>query len=306
MNSMLSPIVLFVYNRPLHTEQTIEALKKNELADKSDLFIYSDGPKVENDENVLKVREYIKTIDGFKSVTIIERDHNLGLAGSIISGVTEIVNKYGKVIVLEDDLVTSEFFLKFMNDALNHYENVEKVVCVSGFVPEIDMLPETFFLKGADCWGWGTWKRGWILFEKNGEVLLSGLKEKKMLREFDINGQSPRSAMLRDQISGKVDSWAIRWLASAYLNEKFCLYPGKTLINNIGLDGSGVNSRTVEECIPGVTGNPVKVEKIIVEECRYAKKKIEERSIEWNTHKNKGLLPYKIKIMIRKVFRVLQ
>ncbi len=305
MNKHLSPIVLFVYNRPWHTEQTVVALKKNELAAESDLFIFSDGPKFENDENVKKVREYIKTIDEFKSVTIIEREKNLGLANSVIAGVTEIINKFGKVIVLEDDLITSKYFIKFMNDALVQYLNKEKVVCVSGFVPEIKNLPQTFFLKGADCWGWGTWVRGWNLFEKNGEMLLYGLKKKKMLKEFDINGLSPRSIMLRNQIAGKIDSWAIRWLASAYVNEKFCLYPGKTLIKNIGLDGSGINSSIVEEYIPILSDSPVKVENIIIEECIYAKKKIEEMSIEWNTSINKRSVLYKMKMLISKVLRVL-
>jgi GT2 family glycosyltransferase len=114
-----APIALFVYNRPWHTRQTVEALKKNELASESELFIYSDAPKNgKAKEKVKEVREYIKTIDGFKKVTIIERENNWGLADSIIDGVTKIVNEYGKIIVLEDDLVTSPYFLKFMNEAL--------------------------------------------------------------------------------------------------------------------------------------------------------------------------------------------
>jgi len=164
---VLAPIVLFVYNRPWHMRQTIEALQKNELAEVSELFIFSDGPKSEADkEKVLEVREYIKTIPGFKSVTLIKRERNIGLAQSIITGVTDVINRYGRIIVLEDDMVTSPYFLKFMNEALEFYKDAEKVVCVHGYIYPIEAkLPETFFLRGADCWGWATWKRGWDLFD---------------------------------------------------------------------------------------------------------------------------------------------
>ena len=149
--SNLAPIVLFVYNRPWHTAQTVEALQKNTLADKSELFIYSDAAK--NSEVALyvkKVREYIRNISGFRKVTIMEREKNWGLANSIIDGVTTIVNKYGKIIVLEDDLVTSPYFLRFMNEALEMYENEESVASIHGYIYPIEGLPETFFIRGAD------------------------------------------------------------------------------------------------------------------------------------------------------------
>ncbi|HRU00618.1 MAG TPA: glycosyltransferase, partial [Victivallales bacterium] len=195
----LAPIALFVYNRPWHTRQTVTALQNNELAAESELVVFSDGPKVEknkektknNEEKVKEVRDYIKSINGFKTVKIIERTQNLGLANSIISGVTEIVNQYGKIIVLEDDLVTSPHFLRFMNEALDLYEKEEDVISIHGYVYPIPDLPETFFLKGADCWGWATWKRGWDLFEPDGKKLLRELKEKKLLKRFDFNGTYP-------------------------------------------------------------------------------------------------------------------
>ena len=148
------PIILFVYNRPWHTRQTVKALQKNELAGRSDLFIFSDGPKDEQTEKaVQKVREYIHTIDGFQTVTIREREENWGLANSIIDGVTQIVNEYGRVIVLEDDLMTSPFFLRYMNDALNLYECEEKVISIHGYIyPLSEKLPSTFFLRGTDYW----------------------------------------------------------------------------------------------------------------------------------------------------------
>jgi len=240
---MLAPIVLFVYNRPEHARRTVEALQKNDLADKSDLIIFSDGPKGNGDiEKVNDVRSYLKTISGFKSVEIIERTENLGLAKSIINGVTEIVNKYGKIVVLEDDLVTSPYFLKYMNDSLEIYENDDKVISIHGYVyPVRGFLPDTFFLRGADCWGWGTWKRGWDLFERDGQKLLKELRRSKLEKFFDVGGY-PYVKMLENQIIGLNDSWAIRWRASAFLNNKYTLYPGKSLVKNIGFDSSGANS----------------------------------------------------------------
>ena len=166
----LAPIVLFVYNRPLHTKQTIEALQKNELAKESELFIYSDAPKSsEVQSDVDEIREYIKSINGFKKVTIVERDENWGLANSIIDGVTKIVNEYGKIIVLEDDLVTSPYFLRFMNDSLARYETEERVWHISGYSQPFNKLniKEHFFIKPTTCWGWGTWLNRWNFFKKD-------------------------------------------------------------------------------------------------------------------------------------------
>jgi hypothetical protein len=271
-------MVLFVYNRPWHTRQTIKALQKNELADRSDLFIYSDSPKNEQTEKaVKKVREYIHTIDGFKTITIREREKNLGLAGSIIDGVTAIVNEYGRLIVLEDDLVTSPFFLRYMNDALILYENEEKVISIHGYIyPLSEKLPSTFFLRGADCWGWATWKRGWDLFEEDGQKLLNELEEKKLTRLLDFNRTYNYTQMLRDQIAGKNDSWAVRWLVSAFLRERLTLYPGISLIRNIGLDGIGTHCGTSDAFDVKIAQEPISVQPIDIVENAKAKKIIED------------------------------
>ena len=272
----LSPIVLFVYNRPWHTRQTIKALQNNELADQSDLFIYSDGPKEEQAKNKVKeVRNYIHTVHGCKTVTIREREKNMGLASSIIDGVTAVVNEYERVIVLEDDLVTSPFFLRYMNDALNLYECEEKVISIHGYIyPLSEKLPSTFFLRSADCWGWATWKRGWDLFEGDGQKLLNELEEKKLTRLFDFNGAYGYTQMLRDQIAGKNDSWAIRWYASAFLADKLTLYPGKSLVNNIGHDDSGVHCGKSNRLDVDVTQHPITINNIDVIESVYAYRKI--------------------------------
>jgi len=255
----LSPIVLFVYNRPWHTRQTVEALKKNKLAQASELIIFSDGFKNEADKiKVDEIRKYLKSINGFKTVKIVEKDKNYGLAKSIISGVTEIVNNYGKIIVLEDDLITSPYFLKYMNDALDFYKDNQAVISISGYAyPVKTELPETFFLKGADCWGWATWKRGWDLFETNGKKLLGEIVNKKLSREFDYDNAYPYTKMLKDQIGGRVDSWAIRWHASAFVKNKLTLYPGKSLVKNIGFDSSGTHCSGSTKYDTAISKNPI-------------------------------------------------
>ena len=198
---ILAPIVIFTFNRPIHTQQTIEALKKNQYADESDLIVFSDASKNDGTkEGVEETRLYLKTITGFKSVRIIEREKNFGLAINIVDGVTSVINEFGKIIVLEDDLLTSPYFLKYMNEAMNIYENEEDVISVNGYIyPLKKKLPESFFIRGADCLGWGTWKRGWDLFEKDGQSLLSEIKKKGLKKEFDFSGSYNYTKMLEKQ-----------------------------------------------------------------------------------------------------------
>ena len=264
----LAPIALFVYNRLDHTEQTVSALKRNLLAEESDLFVFSDAPKnSSSDEKVKAVRGFISSTTGFKSLTIVERPHNLGLANSIIDGVTNLCNEYGQVIVLEDDIVTSPYFLKYMNDGLDYYRDEERVISIHGYIyPVKAKLPETFFLRGADCWGWATWKRGWDIFEPNGEKLLGQLKQRKLEKQFNFDGSYDYVRMLKDQILKKNDSWAIRWHASAFLNDRLTLYSGKSLVNNIGNDSSGTHSGSTYEYDVILNNNPVEIKQILIME----------------------------------------
>jgi len=273
----LAPITLFVYKRVDHLIKTVAALKNNDLATESELIIFSDGPKGKFDSDKVKeVREYIKKIDGFKRLQIIEREKNFGLANNIIEGVTEVVNNYGRIIVLEDDLVISPYFLRFMNSALNIYEKENRVISIHGYVYNIKGLPETFFLRGADCWGWATWKRGWDLFEKDGEKLLTELKKKKLTREFDFNGGYPYTKMLEKHIKGKNDSWAIRWYASAFLKEMLTLYPGKSYVQHIGYDYNSSNARFRTKFLDTeIKKDFTDIEKIEIKENIEARRKIE-------------------------------
>lgn len=241
----LAPIGLFTYNRLDHTRQTVEALQKNDLAAKSELFIYSDGAKNSaGAESVQAVREYLKTISGFKNVEIIERDTNWGLADSIVDGVTNVVNKFGKVIVLEDDILTSPYFLQYMNNALDLYERDENVMHINGYSYPINTtdLPSTFFANPVSCWGWATWDDAWSALETDATTLLQKLTEKKKLRELDLDGSFRFSSTLRANIKGTQRTWAIKWYSSVLLRNGLALYPNKSLTQNIGQDGTGTHT----------------------------------------------------------------
>jgi hypothetical protein len=263
----LAPIALFVYNRLDHTQRTIESLQANHLAKKSDLIIFSDGSKNESHaEGVATVRNFLMTISGFNSVNIIEREFNLGLANSIIGGVTEILKQHDRVIVMEDDLVTSPYFLTYMNDGLEVYAHDERVVSIHGYVYPIEkQLPETFFMRGSDCWGWATWRRGWTYFNPDGRYLLDELERRRLIYEFDLNGSYGFSDMLKGQIAGKNNSWAIRWHASTFLANKLTLYSGRSLVHNIGNDDSGTHCGSNSSFDVNVSISPIKVGNIIVE-----------------------------------------
>ena len=232
-----APIVLFVYKRPEETKKVIDALSANEGAAESCLIVYADGPKNESERaKCEEVRNIVRSTSGFASVTLHESEKNNGLANSVIRGVSETVEKFGKVIVLEDDLVTSRYFLRFMNEALEKYENDDRVCCIHAFSyptkhPEI----QTFLHRGADCWGWATWKKGWDLFEKDPQKLYDEIIARKLKKEFDRNNAFPYTKMLKDQADGKIDSWAIRWYASAFLADKYMLQSNVMLIENIGI-----------------------------------------------------------------------
>lgn len=240
---MIAPVLLFVYNRPEHVRRTIEALQHNTLAAESPLFIYSDAARDASQEQaVAEVRRFIHTVTGFATITIIERSENWGLARSIIDGVTTQINRYGRVIVLEDDLITAPYFLQFMNDALECYKDEPRVGHIQGCdFTQDPSLPDTFLIKWTGSWGWATWKRAWQYFNPDGKALLAELERRKLTYTFDFNGKYGYTRMLRRQIEGKNNSWAIRWNASLFLKDMLSLNVGKSLVQNEGFDGSGTN-----------------------------------------------------------------
>lgn len=250
-NNPIAPIIVFVYNRPEHARSTLKAIAKNELASQSVLFIYADGPKSnatqEQIQKINKTREVIRKQQWCKEVYIIESDHNKGLAKSIISGVTEIVNNYGKVIVLEDDIVTSRGFLTYMNEALELYEKDEKVMHVSGYMyPHHKNLPETFFFNVPLCWGWATWSRAWKYFISDSKHLFDHFEKSGSWKQFNAFGGKVLQRQLERNIDGRLNTWFVKWHASVMIREGLTLYPRKSLIENIGYDSTGMHGEMSE------------------------------------------------------------
>lgn len=238
-----APILLFAYNRPTHLRNTLDALKRNPGASDSQLFVYSDAARTADDQEAVdEVRRMLRNVDGFKTVEVVERKENWGLARNVIDGVGTIVERFGRVIVLEDDLVTAPGFLAFMNNALETYKDEPRV----GHIQACDFtkdasLPDTFLIKWTGSWGWATWKRAWAHFNPDGKALLKELEDRKLTYRFDFNGRYGYTRMLRRQIEGKNNSWAIRWNASLFLADILSLNVGRSLVQNEGFDGSGTN-----------------------------------------------------------------
>jgi hypothetical protein len=245
----------------------------NPEAAESDLIIYSDAPRSPAVAvRVQQVRDYCRDLQGFSSIRLIESATNRGLSGSIIGGVTETLAKYEKAIIIEDDLVLSPHFLRFMNDGLTTYCDDDLVASIHGYCyPVRQSLPETFFLRGADCWGWAVWRRSWRLFQPDGAVLLQELESRDLTRRFDLGGAMGFTQMLRDQIAGRNDSWAIRWHASCFLKGCMTLYPGRSMVANVGLDGSGVHCGADGNLVADVSLLPVKVDRLPISEDQTAR-----------------------------------
>lgn len=241
--SRYAPIVLFVYNRTDHTRKTIESLKNNSLSKESELIIYSDGPKNQHDEEDVKtLRDYINSIKGFKKIQIIESKTNKGLANSIISGVSEVISNYGKVIILEDDLIFSSNFLDYMNYALDFYENNKNIWSISGYTPPIviqeDYQEDIFVTKRSWSWGWATWLDRWNLIDWDIKDYNEFSKNKKKINDFNRYGND-LAPMLHDQMNCRIDSWAIRWCYNQFKNNMYTIYATKSFVRNIGFDFSG-------------------------------------------------------------------
>lgn len=246
MNSPLAPIALFVYNRPQHTLQTLDALAKNDLAKDSVLYVFFDGPKENTGSNELLKREtlldVINSRQWCKEVHIIQREKNIGLAKNIVSGISEVLEKHDSVIVLEDDIVTSKGFLTYMNDALRVYENEHAVMHISGYMfPVKGKLPETFFYRQTSCWGWATWKRAWKHYNNNALDLMHRAYALPYFSEIDIDGTNQFVEQLENNISGGLKTWAVKWQFSVFIQNGLCLHPGKSMVQNIGMDNSGEN-----------------------------------------------------------------
>lgn len=262
---ILTPVILFVYSRPWHTQQTVEALRKNDLATESELFIFADGPKAnateEQKERIRQVREYIHNIDGFKKVTLQKSEQNIGCADSIIQGISSVFERYDKVIVIEDDIVTSKCFLRFMNESLDFFENDDRIFSVSGYTfPSKTMnIPESYkkdiylsYRHGS--WGWGTWKNRWNSVDWEIRDFKEFSENIELQNAFNRGG-ADMGGMLKDQMEGNIDAWDIRFDYSLFKQNKFNVRPVKSLVTNVGLDSSGTHTGADEKLITTLDDN---------------------------------------------------
>jgi hypothetical protein len=280
----IAPIALFAFNRPDHLGTTLKALGQNELAGDTELTIFCDGPRSDDDlDAVAAVRRVAASAEGFKQVNVVAREENMGLAVSVMTGVTAMLDANDTVIVVEDDLVTSPCFLKFMNEALNTYSNDERVISVCGYsYPVPEKLPETYFLGGAHCWGWATWRRGWDLFEADAKPLLEALEnDDNLLYEYDRAGSYPHAQYLLWTTFGQGDSWALRWMASAVVNGKLTLYPGRSLVANTGMDSSGTHESELDVYDTNVAQDMPRIGDIEVCENPRARRALRSFHVKW-------------------------
>jgi FkbM family methyltransferase len=266
-----APIALFAYRRPDHLARTIAALAGNDEAKHSPLYVFCDAARDEQSRaDVARVKELADRIEGFASVEIVLRPSNYGLARNIMEGVTQVLDRHDRIVVVEDDVLVSPHFLRFMNDALSTYADEPRVGSVTGYCyPSDAALPETFFIRGADCWGWATWRDRWRSFDRDGPRLLRELDRRGLSHVFDFDGAMGYRAMLVDQIAGRNDSWAVRWHASCFLRGLLILYPGRSLVRNIGNDGTGTHAIEATAVYDGLfSAEPVPVERIPAVESR--------------------------------------
>tara|TARA_B100000768_G_scaffold172192_1_gene180208 strand:+ start:56 stop:961 length:906 start_codon:yes stop_codon:yes gene_type:complete len=247
----LAPIVLFVYNRPNHTKRTIEYLRNNNLANLSELFIFSDSAKNTTDKNkVNEVRSIIKNISGFKKVEIVKRKKNYGLSKNIICGINKIFKTYKSAIILEDDIETSKYFLIFMNKALLKYEKNKNIWHISGWNYPIEqkvkkkIKDEIFFWKIMNCWGWATWRNRWKYYKKNPNELIKNWNKEK-IKKFNLEGNYNFWMQVQNNYKKISNTWAIFWMTTIFEKNGYCLNPVSSYVFNSGNDNSGENTSDI-------------------------------------------------------------
>lgn len=312
----ISPVVLFVYNRPEHTRETLKALSCAEFADLTKLYIYSDGPKNQCSEEeinkIKEVRDIIREKKWCGEVFIIESEKNKGLADSIINGVTEVINVYGKIIVLEDDIKVSKGFLRYCNEALQIYCGDERVMHISASMYDVEVSEgkETFFLKVLSCHGWATWKRAWEKFSNDAlDHYTYFHSDQKRLYDFDVDGNAYYMKQLRRNVTGELKTQAVLWYASWLRHDGLSLFPKKSLIYNTGFDGTGENFKNKSKYYLAEVIDNVIVERQEIEEDKVIRKKIGDY---WGQYLNKRRddkdkinveIKYKVIDVVRKIIK---
>lgn len=271
-----SPVLVLAYNRPLHLRNCLESLRRNLGFEEHEIFIAIDGIKNESERSISRqvenVAEEFAIVN--ENTRVVKNARNLGLGASVLHNIDKILDKNLGIIVVEDDLVLSSHFLNFCEYGLVSYLEDKSVMAISGFSLPIGTLEETYFLRGADCWGWATWKDRWDKFERDGSLLLRELKKRKLQRVFDLDYSYQYTSMLERQVAGKSSSWAIRWHASTFLQGGLSLFPKVSLVENRGNDGSGTNMGITEIYSTSLENESPVFEKIQITESRQAREKL--------------------------------
>jgi hypothetical protein len=244
---MKTPVAIFTYNRPEHAQRLFESLAVNARLDECEVVIYCDGPKMAEHEAAVKAsRAVVREWAGRLNARVIEKANNAGLAKSIVEGVTGLCSEYGQVIVLEDDLVVSPYFLEFMLAGLRRYANDSQVMQISGHMFPVahSNKEDGIFLPYSVTWGWATWERAWRAFSWEGKRTIELLQDQAVRHRFDFNGAHPYSALLEARLAGKNQSWGILWYWAVFCAGGMVLHPRLSLVRNEGFDGSGTHCRT--------------------------------------------------------------
>ncbi len=244
-DAVRTPIAVFTYNRPDHTRRMLESLKDCLRLDECQVYIFSDGPKMpDNEDAVLETREVIHEWAEKFNGKIIEQPVNLGLARSIVNGVTKLCDEFGRAIVLEDDMLMSRRFLDYMITALDRYQDEEELCQISGYMFPVrhPSQPDAFFMPLTTTWGWATWERAWKLFQWDIRAAVTDLQDPAVRYAFDLEGAYPYSKMMDDCAAGRNDSWGIRWWWSVFKAKKLVLHPRHSLVWVGGFDGTGTHS----------------------------------------------------------------
>ena len=245
----ISPIILFTHTRLKLLKKCINSLKKNKLAKDSNIYIFSDGPANKKQiKKILKVRLFLKSLDGFKKVKLFFRKKNYGLSKNIISGVSDILKKEKNAIIIEDDLIFDKFFLEFMNISLKKYEKKKMVWHISGWNYNIDLKlkEDAFFIRGMNCWGWATWRDRWKHFEKKPNKIINTW-DKNKIKKFNFDNSINFFSQIEKNDKKILNTWAIFWYAKIFEKKKLCLNPKKTFTENIGESSTATNTKSIDK-----------------------------------------------------------
>lgn len=249
MSIKLAPLLLIAFNRPIHFKKTLLALCQNQKAKESILYISIDGPRNEEDKKLQEqILDHIKLAEGFFAhIKVLKNDTNKGLAKNIIESVSKVLSSHNKIIVLEDDLITSRAFINYMNDALTFYQNKKNVWHISGYSPinNKNKKDDIFLSRIMYCWGWATWNDRWINYNSNPSFLMNTFS-KEMIYKFNLNGVIEAWDEVIENKIGKIQTWAIFWYSSIFTNNGLCVVPWFSYVKNIGLDGSGTHCNKID------------------------------------------------------------